>query len=96
MSAAGLGDGNYRVAGSAVVVRNGIAMLADGSSLAGSTITMADGFARLRDAHGASWADSAAATSLTPARAVGVAASGLREGEPADLVLIGLSVFKRG
>jgi N-acetylglucosamine-6-phosphate deacetylase len=88
MSAAGLGDGNYRVAGSAVVVRNGIAMLADGSSLAGSTITVADAFARLRDAHGASWADGAAATSLTPTRAVGVAASGLREGEPADLVLV--------
>lgn len=63
-------------------------MLAGGSSPAGSTITVADGLAHLRDAHGASWADGAAATSLPPTRPIGVAASGPRHGGPADLVLV--------
>jgi len=88
MAATGLGDGSYRVAGSAVVVRDGIATLADGSSLAGSTITIADGFTRLRHVHGASWADAVAASALTPPHAVGLGGSGLRAGDRADLVVL--------
>lgn len=47
MAATGCDDGRYRIAGSDVVVSDGVAMLADGSSLAGSTSTVLDGFLRL-------------------------------------------------
>jgi N-acetylglucosamine-6-phosphate deacetylase len=47
MSATGCPDGDHTVAGSAVSVRGGVAVLADGSSLAGSTITVADAVQRL-------------------------------------------------
>jgi N-acetylglucosamine-6-phosphate deacetylase len=47
MAATGCADGPYRIAGSDVVVSDGVAMLADGSSLAGSTSTVLDGFLRL-------------------------------------------------
>ncbi|WP_267420176.1 MULTISPECIES: N-acetylglucosamine-6-phosphate deacetylase [unclassified Curtobacterium] len=47
MAATGCADGRYRIAGSDVVVSDGVAMLADGSSLAGSTSTVLDGFLRL-------------------------------------------------
>ncbi|PYY51719.1 N-acetylglucosamine-6-phosphate deacetylase [Curtobacterium sp. MCBD17_023] len=47
MAATGCADGAYRIAGSAVVVEGGVAMLADRSSLAGSTITVGDAVARV-------------------------------------------------
>ncbi|PZE69796.1 N-acetylglucosamine-6-phosphate deacetylase [Curtobacterium sp. MCBD17_021] len=47
MAATGCADGAYRIAGSDVVVEGGVAMLADRSSLAGSTITVGDAVARV-------------------------------------------------
>lgn len=88
MAATGLGDGEYRIAGSPVVVRDGVAMLADGSSLAGSTITIADGFQRLMDVHGAGFAEAVMASSETPARALGLPRPGIWVGAPADLVVL--------
>lgn len=46
--AAGLGDGAYQLGVNDVVVKNGDAMLADGSTRAGSTLTMAKALANLR------------------------------------------------
>ncbi|WP_213814399.1 N-acetylglucosamine-6-phosphate deacetylase [Glaciihabitans sp. dw_435] len=107
MSATGLGDGDYDIAGSAVRVTGGVAWLADGSSLAGSTATLADGFRGLLAAGGARPAPAAppaapsagppspgstdltaaiAASSATPARALGLDPADLTVGSPADLV----------
>lgn len=95
MAATGLGDGEYRIAGSPVVVRDGVAMLADGSSLAGSTITIADGFQRLMDVHGAGFAEAVMASSETPARALGLPRPGIWVGAPADLVVLQGSAVER-
>ncbi|PZF53875.1 N-acetylglucosamine-6-phosphate deacetylase [Curtobacterium sp. MCSS17_008] len=90
MAATGCADGSYRIAGSEVVVSEGVARLADGSSLAGSTITVADAVARFLDgrpdrlpaAVRASSARAAAVLGLRPRLGVGAAA---------DLVVIGPS-----
>jgi N-acetylglucosamine-6-phosphate deacetylase len=70
MAATGCPDGAYRIAGSEVVVRDGVAMLADGSSLAGSTITASDAVARFR-ACGASDQEARLASITTPATILG-------------------------
>lgn len=46
--AAGLGDGRFKLGVNDIVVKNGDAMLADGASRAGSTLTMCKAFANLR------------------------------------------------
>lgn len=84
MGAAGLGDGSYTVAGSPVVVTSGVAMLADGTSLAGSTSTVADAFRRVRDA-GWTLPEAVTATSEVARRIVG-GPPALAVGSPADLL----------
>ncbi len=86
MAATGCPDGDHTIAGSPVSVRDGIAMLADGSSLAGSTITVADAARRLLD-DGAPLTDVVAAAATRPARLLGLPAP-LTPGAPADLVAI--------
>ena len=88
MAATGLGDGEFTIAGSSVVVEGGVAMLADRSSLAGSTITMSDAVARLVDVHAASWVEVAQAASVAPARALGLPDPSIGVGRRADLVLV--------
>jgi N-acetylglucosamine-6-phosphate deacetylase len=73
MAATGCADGRYRIAGSDVVVSDGVAMLADGSSLAGSTSTVLDGFLRLLTA-GTSVDDAVAASSGRPRALLGMPA----------------------
>ncbi|WP_233550159.1 N-acetylglucosamine-6-phosphate deacetylase [Clavibacter lycopersici] len=85
MSATGLADGSYELAGSAVVVADGVAMLADGSSLAGSTTPVGGAVARLLD-RGVPLDEVVAATSATPARSLGLADPALVAGARADLV----------
>lgn len=85
MAATGLGDGTYRLAGSDVVVRDGVARLAEGSSLAGSTVPIGGAVARLLR-RGATVPEITGATSAVPARALGLAGHALRAGERADLV----------
>ncbi len=46
--AAGLGDGRFKLGVNDVIVKNGDAVLADGGSRAGSTLTMSRAFANLR------------------------------------------------
>lgn len=74
MAATGCDDGRYRIAGSDVVVSDGVAMLADGSSLAGSTSTVLDGFLRLLAA-GTSLDEAVAASSGRALALLGLPAS---------------------
>ncbi|PJJ73164.1 N-acetylglucosamine-6-phosphate deacetylase [Diaminobutyricimonas aerilata] len=87
MSATGLGDGRYDLAGSIVDVHDGIAELADGSSLAGSTTPVGDAVARLLR-RGIDLAEVVSVTSAAPARALDRPGHALAVGSPADLVEI--------
>lgn len=88
MAATGLGDGEYGIGGSAVRVRDGVAMLADGSSLAGSTSTVSDGFRTLGEVLHSPLAAAVDAGSNTAALAIGATDAGLRSGSRADLVVL--------
>lgn len=85
MAATGLGDGEYTVAGSRVRVLDGVARLAEGDSLAGSTAEVRVGaehlLARSKDAITvASW------TNQHPAEALRLSVPQLQIGDRADLV----------
>jgi N-acetylglucosamine-6-phosphate deacetylase len=90
IEAAGAGDGEYDHGGMVIQVREGMAMLADGSSIAGSTLTMDKALRRAVICAGVPLHDAVMAATATPARAigldqhVGVIASGAR----ADLVVL--------
>jgi N-acetylglucosamine-6-phosphate deacetylase len=94
MSATGLGDGSYELAGSTVVVTDGVAMLADGSSLAGSTTPLAGAVSRLL-ARSVPLADVQAASSSTPARTLRLADATLVAEAAADLVVLDGTVVAR-
>jgi N-acetylglucosamine-6-phosphate deacetylase len=88
MSAAGMADGAYDLGGQVVTVSGGVARLADGGSIAGSTLTMDSAFRRTVAA-GASMVDAARMASTTPAAAIGRADIGaLEPGRLADLVVL--------
>ena len=89
IEAAGLGDGDYRLGGEAVEVRDGRAVTPDGS-LAGSTLTMD---AAVRNAHrwlGVPLGDAVALASRNPARVLGLDGrkGRLAAGHDADLVVL--------
>jgi N-acetylglucosamine-6-phosphate deacetylase len=90
ISAAGLPDGPARVGALDVVVRGGEARLADGSSLAGSTLTLDAAVRRLVRDVGIDIGDAVTASSATPARALGLAdrTGTLEVGKDADLVVL--------
>ncbi|WP_342669038.1 N-acetylglucosamine-6-phosphate deacetylase [Actinomadura oligospora] len=91
MSAAGMGDGSYRLGVMTVTVADGRATLEDGTSIAGSTITMADAFRRAVEVVGIPPADASRAASLVPAQALGLddEIGSLDVGKRADLVVLG-------
>ncbi|WP_238385082.1 N-acetylglucosamine-6-phosphate deacetylase [Nesterenkonia muleiensis] len=70
MAAAGLGDGTYRLGGLDVEVRDGIPLLADARTLAGSTLTM-DVAVGTAIAAGVPAQQAKAAASTVPARFLG-------------------------
>jgi N-acetylglucosamine-6-phosphate deacetylase len=86
MAATGLGDGTYTLAGSRVVVSEGVARLAGGRSLAGSTTTLGASVARLR-ARGVPADELVNSASLTPSRLLGLHAPALGVGELADILV---------
>ncbi len=88
MAATGCADGRYRIAGSEVVVADGVARLADGSSLAGSTITVADAVARFVDGRPDRLPTAVRASSARAASLIGLRPP-LGVGAPADLVVAG-------
>ena len=87
MPAVGLGDGDYLLGARAVQVRDGVARLAGGGSIAGSTLTQ-DAALRNAVAAGVALGDAVSALTAVPARALGVDAGSLDAGRPADLVVM--------
>jgi N-acetylglucosamine-6-phosphate deacetylase len=90
MAAAGMGDGQYRLGPLTVQVRDGAARLAQGDSLAGSTLTMDNALRNAVRLAGVSLPDAAVSASLTPARALGLAEriGSLEAGKQANLVVL--------
>lgn len=86
MAAAGLPDGDYRLGRSAVEVRDRIARLAGGDTIAGSTLTMDRAVRTAIDAGVAPDLVLRSATAL-PARYLGLPAGRLAVGRAADLVV---------
>ncbi|HET9546739.1 MAG TPA: amidohydrolase family protein, partial [Desertimonas sp.] len=89
MAAAGAGDGRYRLGRFDVDVRDGKATLADGGSLAGSTLTM-DAAYRNAIAAGLDEVVASRAASANPARLLGIdgEVGSIEPGKFADLVVL--------
>ena len=88
MAAAGAPDGRYDLGGLAVEVTGGIARLADGGAIAGSTLTQ-DVAVRQAVGAGVPLADAVRAAGEIPARAIGRPDLGrLDVGSPGDAVLL--------
>jgi N-acetylglucosamine-6-phosphate deacetylase len=90
MDAAGAGDGRYLLGPLEVEVREGVARLVEGGSIAGSTLTLDRAFKRAVTVDGLAVRDVVAALSATPARLLGLAdrVGSLEPGKDADLVLL--------
>ncbi len=88
MMAAGMADGEYPLGPLTVRVRDGEARLAEGDSLAGSTLTMDAALRNTVRLAGVPLVDAAVSASLTPARALGLAdrIGSIEVGKRADLV----------
>ncbi|UNZ18661.1 N-acetylglucosamine-6-phosphate deacetylase [Streptomyces sp. 891-h] len=90
MGAAGMGDGRYPLGNLEVEVREGVARLVEGGSIAGSTLTLDQAFKRAVTIDGLPVPDAVAALSANPARLLGMAGSvgSLEPGKLADLVVL--------
>jgi N-acetylglucosamine-6-phosphate deacetylase len=90
MAAAGVGEGTYRLGSMTVRVENGVARLAGGGAIAGSTLTMDAAFRRSVDSVGMSLAAAARAAATAPSRALGLEAQtgAIADGLRADLVVL--------
>ncbi|MBX6387169.1 MAG: N-acetylglucosamine-6-phosphate deacetylase [Microbispora sp.] len=103
MAAAGMGDGRYPLGPMTVEVRDGVARLAEGGAIAGSTLTMDAAFRRTVREVGRSLVDASLMASLTPARVLGLDGEigSIDVGKYADLVVLDddlhiAGVMKRG
>ncbi|MCK8680592.1 N-acetylglucosamine-6-phosphate deacetylase [Streptomyces lichenis] len=90
MDAAGFGDGLYRLGPLEVEVRDGVARLAEGGSIAGSTLTLDAAFRRAVTVDGLPVEDVVRAVSTNPARLLGLddRIGSLEPGKDADLVVL--------
>jgi N-acetylglucosamine-6-phosphate deacetylase len=88
MSAAGMPDGDYELGTLAVRVEDGVARLADGDSIAGSTLTLNVALRRAVQVLEIPIADAAMAAATTPARLLGLPTGALEPGLDADLVVL--------
>jgi N-acetylglucosamine-6-phosphate deacetylase len=86
IAASGLPDGRYTLGGLDVYAQSGVVRLADSGALAGSTTTMGDSLRRVVS-WGIALPDAVMMHSHTPALRLGLP-EGLKEGNPADLVLL--------
>lgn len=89
MAAAGQPDNDYRLAGTNITVRDGVARTGDTNSLAGASEPLHSAFRRLVNDHGLPISVAVASTSARPARALGLADVGhLNPGAQADLIVL--------
>ncbi len=90
MGAAGMGDGVYPLGPLEVEVREGVARLVEGGSIAGSTLTLDQAFRRAVTVDGLPVPDVVRALSANPARLLGVdgRTGSLEAGKDADLVVL--------
>jgi len=90
IAAAGVGEGDFRLGSSVVRVRDGAVRLADGETLAGSTLTMDVALRRAVRDLGVPMAAAVEASSTTPARVLGIGdqVGALEPGRDADLVVL--------
>lgn len=94
ISAAGLDDGSYQLGGLDVIVKDGVARLKDGDSLAGSTLTMIRGFRYLVEEVGLSIEDVSRYASGNPAKVLGISdkTGSISVGKHADLLIVSPSL----
>jgi N-acetylglucosamine-6-phosphate deacetylase len=90
MDAAGFGDGLYELGTMKVEVREGVARLVEGGSIAGSTLTLDTAFRRAVTLDGLTLPQTVRAISTNPARLLGLSdrIGTLEPGKDADLVLL--------
>ncbi|WP_127585228.1 N-acetylglucosamine-6-phosphate deacetylase [Paenibacillus koleovorans] len=90
MSAAGLEDGEYDLGGLGVNVKGGVAMLKEGNSLAGSTLTTIQGLRNLVQRVGLSVPEASELASGNPARLLGIfdRTGSLAVGKQADILIV--------
>lgn len=90
MDAAGFGDGRYQLGPLAVDVRDGVARLVEGGSIAGSTLTLDTAFRRSVTLDRIPVEDVVESISANPARLLGLydRVGSLEPGKDADLVIL--------
>ncbi|MCM3785850.1 N-acetylglucosamine-6-phosphate deacetylase [Neobacillus mesonae] len=94
ISATGLEDGNYTLGDLPVIVKEGVARLEDGVTLAGSTLTMIRGFRFLIQEVGLSIVEASQAASHNPAHLLGIqdVTGTIEQGKQADILLVDSSL----
>jgi N-acetylglucosamine-6-phosphate deacetylase len=98
IEAAGAGDGHYDHGDMQITVKEGMAMLSDGSTIAGSTLTMDKALRRVVLSAGVPLHDAVLAATRTPAKAMGLEgrAGVIAAGAQADLVVLDDSLMVNG
>ncbi|MGG1617208.1 N-acetylglucosamine-6-phosphate deacetylase [Paenibacillus sp. NRS-1782] len=98
MSATGLEDGRYTLGDLPVIVQGGVARLEDGVTLAGSTLTMIEGFRYLVRHIGLTIPQASQAASLNPAKSLSIAhrTGSLAAGKQADVLLLDADLKLQG
>ncbi|MFI8289500.1 N-acetylglucosamine-6-phosphate deacetylase [Streptomyces sp. NPDC085614] len=98
MDAAGFGDGRYSLGPMAVEVKDGVARLVEGGSIAGSTLTLDRAFKRAVTIDGLPVESVVEAISANPARLLGVddRVGSLEPGKDADLVVLDANFDLKG
>ncbi|MEU6825700.1 N-acetylglucosamine-6-phosphate deacetylase [Streptomyces atriruber] len=98
MDAAGFGDGRYMLGPLEVEVKDSVARLVEGGSIAGSTLTLDRAFKRSVTVDGLSVEDTVRAISANPAKLLGQydTVGSLEPGKDADLVVLDASFDVKG
>ncbi|MFJ8075589.1 N-acetylglucosamine-6-phosphate deacetylase [Streptomyces sp. NPDC096176] len=98
MDAAGFGDGRYQLGPLEVEVKDGVARLVEGGSIAGSTLTLDTAFKRAVTVDRIPVEDVVTAISANPAKLLGVydRAGSLEPGKNADLVVLDADFTLKG